>query len=61
MAQPRIETQDLTVFLAVADEGSFGAAAVRLQLAQPSVSTRMAALERKLGVRLFQRGRAAAP
>ncbi|GAA5176551.1 hypothetical protein GCM10023321_85220 [Pseudonocardia eucalypti] len=56
MAQPRIETQDLTVFLAVADEGSFGAAAVRLQLAQPSVSTRMAALERKLGVRLFQRG-----
>ncbi|MER5392211.1 LysR family transcriptional regulator, partial [Saccharopolyspora sp. NPDC002686] len=40
----------------VVRSGSFGRAAVEMQLAQPSVSTRMAALERKLGTRLFDRG-----
>ena len=56
MSGPAIETADLIVFLAVARAGSFGGAAVELQLAQPSVSTRMAALERRLGTRLFDRG-----
>lgn len=55
MTGPGIETADLLVFLAVARAGSFGGAAVELQLAQPSVSARMAALERRLGVRLFER------
>lgn len=52
---PSVEIVDLTMFLAVARNGSFGRAAVELQLAQPSVSARMAHLERKYGVRLFDR------
>ncbi|MGI5200250.1 helix-turn-helix domain-containing protein [Spirillospora sp. CA-108201] len=56
MARPLIETMDLVVFDAVARTGSFGRSAVELQLAQPSVSTRIAALERKLGVQLVTRG-----
>ncbi|MEJ3653493.1 LysR family transcriptional regulator [Actinomycetes bacterium KLBMP 9759] len=53
---PTIETADLVVFLAVIRTGSFGRAAVDLQLAQPSVSGRIAALERRLGAQLFVRG-----
>lgn len=56
MARPIIETMDLVVFDAVARTGSFGRSAVDLQLSQPSVSTRVAALERKLGVQLVTRG-----
>ncbi|WP_143061068.1 LysR family transcriptional regulator [Saccharopolyspora shandongensis] len=56
MSGTSIDILDLRVFLAVARAGSFGRAAVELQLAQPSVSARMAALERKLGTRLFDRG-----
>ncbi|MGW5723371.1 LysR family transcriptional regulator [Amycolatopsis sp. NPDC003865] len=55
MSGPAIETMDLLVFLTVARAGSFGGAAVELQLAQPSVSARMATLERRLGTRLFDR------
>ncbi|WP_460347183.1 LysR family transcriptional regulator [Actinoallomurus acanthiterrae] len=51
-----IETADLVVFDAVARTGSFGGAAVELQLSQPSVSTRMSALERRLQAKLFTRG-----
>jgi DNA-binding transcriptional LysR family regulator len=47
--------EDLRVFLAVADHGSFGRAARALSLAQPSVSNRIAALERRLGRALFSR------
>lgn len=50
-----VETYDLVVFLAVARAGSFGGAATDLRLATPSVSTRMAALERKVGTELFIR------
>ncbi|GAA2422388.1 LysR family transcriptional regulator [Actinomadura vinacea] len=56
MGRPLIETMDLVVFDAVARTGSFGRAAVDLQLAQPSISARVAALERKLGARLVTRG-----
>ncbi|WP_084143171.1 LysR family transcriptional regulator [Amycolatopsis taiwanensis] len=51
-----IETMDLVVFTAVVRTGSLGAAAAELRLSAPSVSTRIAALERKLGTRLFVRG-----
>ena len=50
-----IEFEDLRVFLAAAEHGSFGRAASALSLAQPSVSNRIAALERRLGRTLFTR------
>jgi LysR family pca operon transcriptional activator len=50
-----IEFEDLRVFLAAAEHGSFGRAANALGLAQPSVSNRMAALERRIGRPLFSR------
>ncbi|GAA3525708.1 LysR family transcriptional regulator [Amycolatopsis ultiminotia] len=56
MAPPPIETVDLQVFAAAARLGSFAAAAADLQLSGPSVSTRLAALERRLGISLFERG-----
>lgn len=54
-ARESIETVDLIVFVTVARTGSFAAAAKELRLATPSVSTRMAALERKLAAELFVR------
>jgi DNA-binding transcriptional LysR family regulator len=50
-----IEVEDLRVFLAAVEHGSFGRAASSLGLAQPSVSNRIAALERRLGRPLFSR------
>lgn len=52
----KIETMDLVVFTTVARTGSLGAAATELRLSMPSVSARIAALERKLGAALFVRG-----
>jgi DNA-binding transcriptional LysR family regulator len=51
-----IDTDDMTVFLAVVQEGSFGRAASSLMMSQPSVSERVARLERRLGAGLFTRG-----
>lgn len=51
----------LEVFVAVADEGSFAAAAERLAIAQPSVSDHVQALERYAGGPLFERRRGRAP
>jgi len=51
-----IEVQDMQVFLAVVREGSFGRAATRLLVSQPSVSERIVRLERVVGARLFDRG-----
>lgn len=48
--------RDLTVFLAVVSSGSFGRAASDLLVAQPTVSERIAQLERTLGTTLFERG-----
>src|SRR5207302_3514992 len=42
-------------FVAIADAGRFADAAARLSLTQQSVSKRIAALEKHLGVRLFTR------
>ncbi len=49
---------DLTAlewFAAAAEAGSFSAAAERLYVSHSSISRRMSALERELGVRLFER------
>lgn len=50
-----LATDDLSVFAAIADEGSFSRAATRLHLAQPSVSERVARLERQVSSKLFVR------
>ncbi len=45
----------LRAFLAVAEEGSYTAAARALGLAQPTLGRQVAALEKELGVTLFER------
>ncbi len=49
------EVHDLRLVVAIARHGSVGAAARELLIAQPSASQRLAALERRCGVRLFHR------
>lgn len=46
---------DLEAFAEVAEQGSFSRAAANLFRTQPAVSKRVAALERQLGTRLFDR------
>lgn len=55
MGLESIETIDLEVFLAVARNESIGGAAQELRFSGASVSARIAALERKLGSKLFDR------
>lgn len=50
-----ISWEDLKLFLAVAETGSFSAAARRLKLGQPTISRRLADLEYSLGYQLFKR------
>jgi DNA-binding transcriptional LysR family regulator len=50
-----IQTDDITVFLAVVREGSFGRAASSLLVSQPAISDRMARLEQEVGASLFHR------
>lgn len=50
-----MDTHQLQAFLAVANAGSFSAAAEQLFLTQPAVSKRIALLEQHLGTRLFDR------
>jgi len=50
-----MELTDLALFVEVARQGSFSRAAGVLRLAQPSVSSRIAALERNVGLQLFTR------
>ncbi len=50
-----ISWQDAEIFLAVAEAGSFSAAARALDVTQPTVSRRIAALEADLGRPLFRR------
>ena len=50
-----MERSDLELVVAVRDQGSLSAAALTLDLAPPVVTKRLAALEARLGQRLFQR------
>ncbi|MGH9367435.1 MAG: LysR family transcriptional regulator [Thermoanaerobaculia bacterium] len=50
-----MEIQQARVFLTVAREGSFSAAARRLYRTQPTVTMAVQKLERELGARLFER------
>ena len=52
---PSMDSQDLRLFLAVAEQGSFSAAAESVHLTQPAVSKRIARLESQLDARLFDR------
>jgi len=49
--------RQLSYLVAIADECHFGRAANRVHVAQPTLSTQFAELERKLGARLIERGR----
>jgi DNA-binding transcriptional LysR family regulator len=50
-----VELRLLAALVAVADEASVSAAAVRLHVAQPSLSRQLRILERRLGLSLFER------
>lgn len=50
-----MDLRQLEVFVQVAEQGSFSAAAERLHLSQPTVSAHISALEQELGARLIRR------
>jgi DNA-binding transcriptional LysR family regulator len=50
-----MDLRTLRYLLVVADEGSISAAALRLHMSQPPLSTRLQTLERELGVTLLNR------
>lgn len=50
-----MEISDLKIFMAVADEGGFTAAARKVHCVQPNVTSRIKKLEEELGVQLFYR------
>src|SRR5215204_4928975 len=51
----RDSVSDLVAFIAVAREGSFTRAAIKLGVSQPALSHTMRALEERLGLRLLNR------
>ncbi len=57
MQSSHLETHEIRVFKTVCDTGGFKSAADRLYISQSAVSQTIAALERKLGTRLIERGK----
>ncbi len=55
MNSGELNWQDMRLFLAVAEQGSFSGAARELKLGQPTLSRRIAELEEQLGQKLFSR------
>ena len=55
MMAPVIDVRRLRIFVAVAEEGSFTAAAQRLYLTQSAVSQQMSVFEREVGIVLRRR------
>ncbi len=51
-----MDLKQIRYLVAVAEAGSFSAAARRAFVTQPTLSAAVAALERELGVRFFERG-----
>lgn len=49
--------RQLEYLVAVAEHGTFGAAAASLQISQPALSTQVAEAEQRLGLTVFERGR----
>jgi len=49
--------RQLEYLVAVADHGTFGAAAEALRISQPALSTQVAEVEQRLGLWVFERGR----
>jgi DNA-binding transcriptional LysR family regulator len=56
MTPPALEMLDLQLLVAADDTGSIGGAARILRMSQPSASSRLSRLERRLGVKFFDRG-----
>lgn len=50
-----MELRQLRYFIAVAEDGNFNRAAVRLHITQPALSRQVMALEKSLGARLLER------
>ncbi len=55
IGRQRVDWADLRVFLAVAETGSFSAAAKLLGITQPTISRRLDELEERLNVKLVER------
>ncbi|MGC8696928.1 MAG: LysR family transcriptional regulator [Halothiobacillus sp.] len=55
MPAGHFDHQNILAFLAVAETGSFSAAASKLFITQPAVSKRIALLEQQMGLALFER------
>ncbi|MGX9080139.1 LysR family transcriptional regulator, partial [Klebsiella pneumoniae] len=52
-----MERRHLEYFVTLAEELHFGRAALRLGIATPTLSVQIQDIERRLGTRLFERGR----
>jgi DNA-binding transcriptional LysR family regulator len=57
MNEQKLQWDDLRIVLAIAQAGSLSGAARRLRVSHATVFRRLESLERRLGARLFERGR----